>query len=199
MRIASPADIDAVTETITLAFADDPTWGPALAREDGSVAHHLSYWRIFVEGALPHESVYLSDDGAAVAVWIPPGEDEMTADQEGALRLVVTENLAPDAREAMFALWDRFDSNHPDTEPHAYLSLLATHPDHRGHGIAQALLRENLAAFDARGLPTYLESTNPANDHRYERLGFAKIGEFAGSVDGAVVSTMWRPATGSVH
>lgn len=195
MMIASQAEIDAVTETIALAFAIDPTWGPALAREDGSTAHHLAYWRIFVEGALPHGSVYLSDDRAAVAVWIPPGEDEMTDHQEAALRLVVTENLASAAQEAMFALWDRFDSNHPQSEPHAYLSLLATHPDHRGRGIAQQLVRENLAAFDAEGLPTYLESTNPANDHRYERLGFAKIGEFAGFVDGSVVSTMWRPAS----
>ena len=194
MRIASRADIDAVTETIALAFAGDPTWGPALAREDGSTAHHVPYWRIFVEGALPHGSVFLTDDGAAVAVWIPPGEDEMSEEQEAALRRVVTQNLAPASQEAMFALWDRFDSNHPQTEPHAYLSLLATHPDHRGRGIAQALLRETLADFDAQRLPTYLESTNPANDHRYERLGFAKVGEFAGSVDGSVVSTMWRPA-----
>ncbi len=198
MKIASPADVDAVTEVIAQAFASDPTWGPALAREDGGTAHHLAYWRIFVEGALPHGAVFLSDDGAAVAVWIPPGEDEMSEEQEAALRLVVTANLAPAAQEAMFALWDRFDSNHPQAEPHAYLSLLATHPDRRGHGIAQGLLRENLADFDARGLPTYLESTNPANDHRYERLGFAKIGEFAGSVEGAIVSTMWRPAAGSL-
>jgi ribosomal protein S18 acetylase RimI-like enzyme len=196
MRIASEADIDAVTETIALAFATDPTWGPALAREDGSTEHHMDYWRIFVEGALPHGSIFRSDDGAAVAVWIPPGEDEMSEDQEAQLRLVVTENLGPEAQDAMFALWDRFDSSHPQSEPHAYLSLLATHPDHRGKGIAQTLLRENLADFDASGLPTYLESTNPANDHRYERMGFAKIGEFAGSVEGSVVSTMWRPVGG---
>ena len=171
MRIASPADIDAVTETIALAFATDPTWGPALAR--GMVRPPItrrtggSSSRARCRTA----SVFLSDDGSAVAVWIPPGADEMSAEQEEALRLCVTENLDPDAQEAMFALWDRFDSNHPQTEPHAYLSLLATHPDYRGQGIAQALLRENLAGFDARGLPTYLESTNPANDHRYERLG----------------------------
>jgi hypothetical protein len=96
MRIASQADIDAVTETIAMAFATDPTWGPALAREDGSTAHHVDYWRIFVEGALPHGHVFVTDDGAAVAVWIPPGEDEMTEDQEAALRVVVTESLAPE-------------------------------------------------------------------------------------------------------
>ncbi len=196
MRIASAADIDVVTERIALAFADDPTWGPALARPDGSTAHHPAYWRLFAEGAVPHGIVFLSDDHASVAVWIPPGADEMSAEQEDALRVVVTENLEPAAQEAMFELWDRFDSNHPQTEPHVYLSLLATHPDHRGRGIAQALLRENLADFDRQGLPAYLESTNPANDHRYERVGFAKIGEFAGFVDGSVVSTMWRPVGG---
>jgi GNAT superfamily N-acetyltransferase len=78
-----------------------------------------------------------------------------------------------------------------------YLSLLATHPDHRGQGIGQRLLAENLAEFDAVGLPAYLESTNPANDHRYERAGFRTLGGFRAVIDDAAVSTMWRdvPAT----
>ena len=198
MRIASPADIDAVTEIIALAFATDPVWGSALARADGSTAHHIPYWRLFVEGAVPQGNVFLTDgDASAVAVWIPPGGHEMTEEQEEALREIVVDNLAPEAQDAMFALWDRFDTNHPQTEPHAYLSLLATHPDHRGRGIAQELLRENLADLDRQGVPAYLESTNPANDHRYERAGFAKIGEFAGAAEGSVVSTMWRPVGGA--
>lgn len=192
MRIASEADIDAVTETIALAFATDPVWGPALSGSDGTTSHHAAYWRHFVEGALPHGTISLSDDGAAVALWIPPGEDEMAEQQVDSLRRLVAESLDPDTQEEMFALWDRFDSNHPQREPHWYLSLLATHPKSRGRGIAQALVRENLAAFDGQGIPTYLESTNPANDHRYERLGFTRIGEFAGSIAGSVVSTMWR-------
>ena len=192
MRIATPADIDDVTEIIALAFADDPVWGEALTRTDGSTAHHLDYWRLFVEGATPQGMVYRSDDGAAVAVFIPPGGDEMSDAQVDELRSVVERNLAPDAQEAMFALWDRFDQSHPQTEPHAYLSLLATHPDRRGHGVAQALVREVLADLDARGIPVYLESTNPANDHRYERLGFSPVGQFDGFAPGSVVSTMWR-------
>jgi ribosomal protein S18 acetylase RimI-like enzyme len=195
MRIASSADVEAVTEIIALAFATDPVWAPALARDDGSTAHHLAFWRQFVEGAVPQGMVFRSDDDAAVAVWIPPGADEMTEAQVDVLRGVVIESLDPAAQEAMFQLWDRFDSHHPQDEPHAYLSLLATHPDHRGRGIAQALVRENLAEFDRRRLPAYLESTNPANDHRYERLGFAKIGSFPGVADGSTVSTMWRFAS----
>ena len=96
----------------------------------------------------------------------------------------------------MFALWDRFDSNHPQTEPHAYLSLLATHPDHRGHGIAQALLRDNLAAFDPEGCRHTWSRRTRQTITATSGLGFAKIGEFAGSVAGRMVSTMWRPAGG---
>ena len=96
----------------------------------------------------------------------------------------------------MWALWERFEEAQPQDEPHAYLSILATHPDHRGQGIAQSLVRENLAEFDRQGLPTYLESTNPANDHRYERLGFAKIGGFEGADPGSIVAAMWRPVGG---
>jgi ribosomal protein S18 acetylase RimI-like enzyme len=192
MRVATADDIDAVTDTIALAFAGDPVWGIALARPDGSTSHHHDYWRLFVEGAVPHGMVYRSDDDAAVAVFIPPGGEEMSDEQVELLRGVVQSNLEPDAQEAMFALWDRFDESHPQTDPHAYLSLLATHPDHRGHGIAQALVRTVLADLDARGIPVYLESTNPGNDHRYERLGFTRVGEFAGTVPGSVVATMWR-------
>ena len=53
------------------------------------------------------------------------------------------------------------------------------------------LVAENLAAMDARGVPAYLESTNPANRRRYERAGFAKLGEFT-TPGGQVVETMWR-------
>ena len=195
MKIATTADIDDVTTTIALAFATDPVWGAALARPDGSTAHHFDFWHLFVEGAVPQGMVFRSDDDAAVAIWIPPGGDEMTEEQEERLRVVVTDNLDSAALDAMFALWDRFDSHHAQSEPHAYLSLLATQPGHRGHGIAQQILRDNLAEFDRQGVPTYLESTNPVNDHRYRRLGFTKVGEFAGTTPDSIVSTMWRPVS----
>lgn len=192
MRIATEGDVELVTRMIATAFEHDPLWGPALKRPDGSTTHHVDYWRFFVEGALPQGHVFLADGDAAVALWIPPGGSEMSDEQEEGLRALVVETLDVGGQDAIFALWDRFDTSHPTSEPHAYLSLLATEPAHRGHGIAQALVRENLAEFDRQGIPTYLESSNPANDHRYERLGYSKVGEFAGSTPGAIVSTMWR-------
>jgi hypothetical protein len=56
------------------------------------------------------------------------------------------------------------------------------------------LLADTLARVDATGMPAYLESTNPANNPRYERVGFEATGTFEGYEPGSVITTMWRPA-----
>jgi hypothetical protein len=66
-------DADRVTEIITLAFAQDPLWGHALARPDGGDGHHAAFWRVFVEGALRYPWTWLTGGGEATSIWIPPG------------------------------------------------------------------------------------------------------------------------------
>jgi hypothetical protein len=41
-------------------------------------------------------------------------------------------------------------------------------------------------------VPAYLESSNRANDHRYERLGFVNVGEFAAPGGQPTIGCMWR-------
>jgi hypothetical protein len=62
--------------------------------------------------------------------------------------------------------------------------------------MGQLVGRVDLEAFDRQGIPAYVESTNPANDSRYERLGFRTIGGFAGFTEGSIVGQMWRPVGG---
>jgi GNAT superfamily N-acetyltransferase len=194
-HLVTEADIDAATNTVTLAFLGDPVWSVALARPDGSTAHHAPFWRIYVEAAVGFGSAFMTDGAIAVATWTPPGKVDLTPEQLAALDDIVATNLEPEAVQAIEELFERFESNHPRDVPHAYLGLLATHPDHSGHGFGQQLLAENLAQFDSLGIPTYLESTNPgANNHRYERAGFAAIGEFRAVLNDAAVTAMWRPA-----
>ena len=57
-----------------------------------------------------------------------------------------------------------------------------------------AMLAENLERIDGEGMPAYLESSNPANNHRYERLGFRAIGEFHPPGGNTPVTTIWRNA-----
>ncbi len=153
---------------------------------------HAAFWLLYVEGALRYSTVFMTDDASAVSVWIPPDGTELSNAGEEAVEKLVVASLEPAAARAMAELWERFAANHPEDEPHAYLSLLATHPDHRGQGIGQRLLADDLARWDSAALPTYLESTNPGNDHRYERAGFRRIGRFPAVLDDAPISTMWR-------
>lgn len=86
----------------------------------------------------------------------------------------------------------RFDAAHPHDQPHYYLSLLGTHPSHAGRGTGMALLAESLARIDREWMPAYLESSNPANNHRYQRHGFETVGGFCPPGSDIPVTTMWR-------
>ena len=190
---ASATDTERVTEIITLAFAHDPLWAHAMARPDGGTAHHAEFWRLFVEGALRYPDTWLTSGGEATSIWIPPGGTEMTPEQEQQLADLATNRLGPAAGDYL-ELVSRFDAAHPRAEPHYYLTLLGTHPDHRGKGIGMRLLAHDLELVDAEHVPAYLESSNPANDRRYASVGFEPHGEFRYPGGGPVVTTMWRPA-----
>ncbi len=197
-RQALPSDAESITTTVALAFADDPIWAPALRLGAADSAHVIDFWRFFVDGALRFDlsTVVEGVDGeiAAVALWIAPGSPELSSEQEAGLAVLVESALDAAGAASMFELWERFEAKHPASPAHAYLSVLATHPDHRGHGIAQTLLAENLARFDRLAIPTYLESSNPANNNRYARAGYIAVGELVAPVTGAPVALMWRDA-----
>jgi GNAT superfamily N-acetyltransferase len=162
-----------------------------MRRPGQGTEHQLKFWLTFVDGALRYPCTRLAGDGEAVSVWIPPGGSEMTADQEERLAGLAAEYLGPAAGDYL-ELLARFDAAHPRDEPHYYLSLLGTHPDHRGRGIGMGLLAHDLELIDAEGLPAYLESSNPANNRRYATLGFKPNGEFSYPRNGPKVTTMWR-------
>jgi len=54
------------------------------------------------------------------------------------------------------------------------------------------LLAATLERIDAEGAPAFLESSNPVNTPRYERLGFAICGQFDLPENGPSVTQMWR-------
>jgi len=192
-RRATAADADRVTEIITLAFAQDPLWGRALARPDGGDRHHAAFWRLFVEVALRYPWTCLTGGGEATSIWIPPGGTDMTPEQEQQLAGLAADCLGP-AADDYVELLGRFEAAHPRAEPHYFLTLFGTHPDHRGQGTGMRLLAHDLELIDAEHMPAYLESSNPANNRRYASVGFEPHGEFSYPGGGPVVTTMWRPA-----
>jgi GNAT superfamily N-acetyltransferase len=186
VRVATEDDVDGVAATLTAAFEADPLWSWAFP--DGGLA---DLWLLLVSSALRYPWVWVADDYAAASIWIPPGGIELTEAEEASLGPVLNDLVGSRASEVL-SLFERLDATHPQQPPHYYLSLLGTHPDHRGKGLGMALLAENLALIDAEAMPAYLESSNPENDRRYERLGFARVGEFQRPDGQLTCSTMWR-------
>jgi GNAT superfamily N-acetyltransferase len=189
-------EIGYAAEVVELAFREDPVWSVALRAPDGRTDHHAGWWRPAVEGPFRYGTVRTSEDRGAIAIWLPPGGVENTPQQVAELDALARRVLSPASAAAMHELLDRFEAARAPRPPHYYLGILATHPDHRGRGVGQRLLAEDLALWDVEGVPAYLESTNPANDHRYHRLGFVTDGGFTAPIDGAPISTMWRPVRG---
>jgi len=193
VRSATRTELDGLTETISRAFHDDPTWSWAFPDEARREEQYAVFWRFMIEGALRYPWVLRTAGYEAVAVWIPPGGTELAEADEERLEPLLETLVGSWAAEVM-ELFARFDAAHPDGPPHYYLSLLGTHPDHRGRGIGISLLSESLDRIDAEHAPAYLESSNPANNHRYERLGFQAVGSFTppGGESRSPVTTMWR-------
>ena len=189
-RRATPTDIELVTTIIELAFAEDPLWSRALSPL--SLAQRRPFWRLFAEGTLRYPWTWLLGGGGATSLWIPPDGTEMSPEQEERISELAS-GLGPN-KDNFHELLRRFDAAHPRTEPHYYLSLLGTHPDHRGQGLGMQLLAHDLALIDEEHRAAYLESSNPTNNRRYARAGFEAVGEFSYPGNGPVVTTMWRPA-----
>lgn len=192
-RAATLADVPAVTACLADAFHEDPLWGHwTFPDADGRAQRLTRFMEFWAICGVRYPWLRMTDGCEAVAAWVPPGERDMTPDEEARLGPLLAELLGPRAPEVE-ALFEQFDAQHPHDQPHYYLGWWATHRDHAGRGLGTLLINDNLATIDAQHMPAYLESTNPANLARYEALGFEARTRF-GPPGGPIVTTMWRHA-----
>ena len=192
IRRAEPGELDRVTETLWLAFGEDPLWRWAFPDHE----QMEPLWRLYVASALERAHVWTIGDYDAATVWIPPGLPELTPEEEATLPGMMRAALGARAEDVL-GLFDRFEDAHPHDPPHYYLTLLGTRPERRGNGLGMRLLAANLELIDAEGAPAYLESSNSANEPRYESVGFARNGAFTTPDEAREVVTMWREGVGA--
>jgi len=198
-RVAERADLERIGEALALAFENDPLWGWAFesATRERKLESLSTVFGFFAGAALDFGWVRVTDGVEAVALWIPPGSPEMTPADEERLPTVIADACEPGPAARVAEMLDAFERNHPHEPPHYYLSLLATHPDHAGKRLGVGLVADNLAEIDAADPPAaaFLESSNPRNVPRYERLGFRPTHEVE-LVAGLTGTQMWRPPAG---
>lgn len=187
----STSDLPAAAATLACAFYDDPVWSWVFPDPVSRLQRLTALWGLMLAGSAEYQWTWMTGGCAAVTLWIPPGMPELATPYASEVDPLILELEGPRA-PLVNEVFQRFEAAHPQVEGHYYLSLLGTHPDHRGAGLGMGLLEENLARIDREGVPAYLESSNSANLERYEAVGFRRLGSFQLPDDGPVVTTMWR-------
>ena len=172
IAIARPEDKPRLLQTIILGFAADPMarWAspdPALYLD-----RRDEFFDAMGGAAFAHGTAFVADEGAAVALWLPPG-----VEPDGERMAAIMAEQTPEHRQPeMDELFARMEEYHLE-EPHWYLPLIAADPARQGEGLGTALMAAACRRIDADGRPAYLESSNPRNIPLYERFGFERIGE----------------------
>lgn len=158
-------------DVLVTAFAADPVIRWMFPDASGYLTRFPAFLRAFGGKAFTSHTVWRLGEFAAVALWFPP---HVEPDGDAVLA-EVTQSVAANQHEDLFAVLDQMDSAHP-TYPHWYLPWFAVDGAHQGKGLGGELMRNCLEFVDRDHLPAYLESPNPRNISFYERHGFERTG-----------------------
>ena len=171
VRLALESEQDAVISALALAFTSDPCARYAFASPDTYLSAFRPFAAALGGGAFAAGAAYLAGDGAAAALWLPPGVE---SDGPG-IGAVIEKYVPPEKQEVLGEVVEGMGKYHPH-EPHWYLATLGVDPVRQGQGLGSALLKAALKRCDAEGVIAYLESSNPKNVPLYERHGFEVMG-----------------------
>ena len=195
-HVATTDDLRSISVALAAAFWDDPVTSHVLPEGAPSRRKRLeTFMRLGSKGAVKHRSLYAtSADGggpiAAAAVWKPPGHWRIAPSEMLPAVPAMLYALRGRARVGMQML-SAIEKEHP-TEPHWYLEILGTHPDHQGKGLGSTVMRPVLDRCDAEGVPAYLESSKEQNIPFYERHGFRVTKELRPPGGAPTLWAMWR-------
>lgn len=196
-RRAARADVEPIIDCLTAAFANDPvmSWiGRRDAKRDSGRRAMFSF--LVAKLGLPGKELWTSDDYAAAALWVPPERAELKLPWLEEIMLFPT--LVSFTGFTGLGRIESFrkaaDAHHPKARPHFYLMTIGVDPKFQGHGLGSALLDATLATIDAKGMPSYLESSNEKNVPLYKRHGYEVINEFRPTPDAPPLWGMWREA-----
>jgi ribosomal protein S18 acetylase RimI-like enzyme len=146
---------------------------------------------------LLYGEVLVTEDLAASAVCLPPGETDFTEDRVAAAGMLgAAAALGPEAAARLHEFDDVSDKLHSSalTHPHWYLAVLGVEPARQGRGLGSTLLDALVEKAERLQAAIYLETLNPANLTYYERWGFEVRAVAALSNGGVPVWGMVRQA-----
>ena len=190
VRPATAADLGAVRDILARAFIADPVMRHLFPRDESRPAKLASFFALIGRAATDPADPLIADD-AAVSVWRKPGEWRTPPATMLRLAWPMLATFGAALPRAL-RVQGLLEKHHP-AAPHWYLEFAGCVPERHGRGFGGAAIRARLVETDAAGIPTALETANPANLPIYAALGYRVIGTFDVTPD-LRFWTMWRDA-----
>ena len=189
VREATHDDVPRLAAALARAFADDPVAQWILGEGEGLQRRNKTFFAMEAHRHLDGDRVLTTDDVVAGAYWAPPGKwrtptSHVVRTLPTMIRLMG--RRLPRAGRALREI----EKRHP-SEPHWYLAVLGTDPEHQGKGVGGALLAPVLDECDRDGIGAYLESSKERNVPYYRRFGFEVVDQFD-LPNGPPMWLMWR-------
>lgn len=192
IRRATRADADQLSVLLADAFLIAPVGDWLIPDIAARHVVYYDYFAIFVDHALDHGLIHVTQDLSGTALWYPrttPIPDPVDYDA----RLLAA--CGPWLHR--FIQLDITFARHHPSVPHHHLAFLAVAPDRQSAGIGRELLNHHQDQLDAEGIPAYLEASNPRNRDLYLRHGYQAGEPFYLPDEGPPLWPMWRtPADG---
>ncbi len=179
-----------MTRTLAAAFAEDPFTVWFFGGHTPEAEEAEEWWSFLLNHAPEGSEYHVSGDLSGVAVWHPPGRSAAEAGSSRAFRKLI-EKLQGERAERILNVFRAISSRKPDQD-HWHLAVLGVSPERQNRGMGKRLAAPMLARCDGKGVPAYLESSNPVNVRFYEGLGFSSAGKLIYDKHSPPLTFMWR-------
>ncbi len=132
-------------------------------------------------------AVRVTEDGNGYAIWLAPGVSITPQDMQELGGFAAMQAAGPSVQQR-FGMFVKLSSEMEAKfapMPHYHLAPIVVKPEMQGKGLGSALLRDQLAIFDANGDYVYLDTQTQKNKEIYKRFGFEVM--FEGVIPGTNV------------
>ncbi|CAL5875248.1 uncharacterized protein PFLUO_LOCUS9552 [Penicillium psychrofluorescens] len=176
--------LDAVASLNGRAFDTDPVIAYMLLdmSQEERLQYLPIYWTKLVKSALLNDALITEADGwKAASVFVPPGKYV-----NGVWSLLWAGFLSVLWRigfTGVKRLWTEFSGMTDNAKRkglrgqkrYYYIFSIGTEHEHRGKGLAKAIIRNHQQTAQAKKLPIWLEATSPGSRHLYLSMGFEDV------------------------
>lgn len=170
IRLVEKTENDNFLNCMLTAFVADPTVRYMWPEPSLYLNHFKTFANLYCGNAVNNQTAWVKGDFNGVAAWLGPYKEQ----DESALIDIVVSTCPSDRVDEILGLLATLSSYYPK-EPCWYLPLIGVDPSLQGNGYGMELMGHMLREIDQRGLPVYLESSNPANITLYKRCGFDEM------------------------